>query len=136
MKLKKTLLSCALLSIILFQSGCVLHNTQSNEVGVKVTKWSLLNKKGIDPNIYAPASTYFFLPIINDWHTFNINLQNIHMSHNSMRGDLVGQDDIKFKTIDGNDISLDLQWLMFLLYQCFSLENNQNEILITFHSQH
>lgn len=105
---KKIILLTFLFISLLFQSACVLHHTQSNEVGVKTTKWSLLSQKGINPKIYAPASTYFFLPIINDWHTFNINLQNIHMTYNNLRGDIVGQDDIKFKTIDGNDISLDL----------------------------
>ena len=105
---KKIILLTFLFISLLFQSACILHHTQSNEVGVKTTKWSLLSQKGINPKIYAPASTYFFLPIINDWHTFNINLQNIHMTYNNLRGDIVGQDDIKFKTIDGNDISLDL----------------------------
>eukprot|EP01047_Picozoa_sp_COSAG01_P000205 COSAG01_NODE_3_length_63519_cov_1591.007663_23_plen_351_part_00 len=107
-QLKKYILNASLGLILLSQSGCILHHTQSNEVGVKTTKWSLISKKGIESKIYAPASTYFFLPIINDWHTFNINLQNIHMTYNRLRGDLIGKDDIKFKTIDGNDISLDL----------------------------
>ncbi|MEK9657445.1 MAG: SPFH domain-containing protein [bacterium] len=105
----KKLIPATLLGLLLIsQSGCILHHTKSNEVGVKTVKWSLLNKKGIDQKIFPPASTYFFLPLINDWHTFDINLQNIHMTFNNLRGDVIGQDDIKFKTIDGNDIALDL----------------------------
>lgn len=106
-QLKQFFLLVACILLIL-QSGCVLHHTKPNEVGVKTVKWSLFQKKGIEQKIYAPASTYFFLPFINDWHTYNINLQNIHMTFNSFNNNQSVQDDIKFKTIDGNDISLDL----------------------------
>ena len=95
-------------TLLLIQSGCIMNHTKPNEVGVKTVKWSLFKKKGIEQKIYGPASTYFFLPFINDWHTYNINLQNIHMTYSSRQGDTIGKDDIKFKTIDGNDISLDL----------------------------
>ena len=57
--------------------------------------------------VYPPASTYIFLPFINDWHTFKFNLQNNRHAQVN-KGDMFGIDDIKFKTIDGNDISLDL----------------------------
>ena len=63
---------------------------------------------GVDPKVYAPGSTFIFLPFLNDWHTFNINLQNMEMSAQIAKGDMYGEDDLRFKTIDGNDIGLDL----------------------------
>ena len=89
-------------------TGCIFHGTQPNEVGVRTKKIAVFGKAGIEQSIYAPASTYIFLPFINDWHTFNTNLQNMEMTAQLAKGDIFGQDDIKFKTIDGNDISLDL----------------------------
>jgi regulator of protease activity HflC (stomatin/prohibitin superfamily) len=105
----KSIIKISLLLLSLsFLSGCVLYNTQPNEVGVRTKKVSLFSKAGVDQTIYAPGSTYLFLPIINDWNTFNINLQNMEMTYSLNKGDIYGQDDLKFKTIDGNDISLDL----------------------------
>ena len=90
-----------------FITGC-FYNTKPNEVGVRTSKIGLIEKKGIQEQIYAPGSTYIFPPIINDWHTFDINLQNIEMTISLEKGDILGRDDLKFKTIDGNDISLDM----------------------------
>jgi regulator of protease activity HflC (stomatin/prohibitin superfamily) len=58
--------------------------------------------------VYAQGSTYFFLPFINDWHVFDTKLQNLEMTFSESRGDRKTQDDLLFKTIDGNDISLDV----------------------------
>ncbi|RAP26959.1 hypothetical protein DID78_06455 [Candidatus Marinamargulisbacteria bacterium SCGC AG-343-D04] len=107
--MKKQVRAMILLCVMgMMLSGCVFHSTKPNEVGVRTRKISLFGQKGIEQDIYAPASTYIFLPIINDWHTFNINLQNMEMTAQVSKGDMFGIDDIKFKTIDGNDISLDL----------------------------
>lgn len=83
------------------------HHTKSTEVGVRIIKWSLFAKKGISEKIYAPGATYFFPPIINDWYTFDTKLQNMEMTASS-RGARRGKDDLIFKTIDGNDIALDV----------------------------
>jgi regulator of protease activity HflC (stomatin/prohibitin superfamily) len=48
------------------------------------------------------------MPIINDWHTFDTKLQTMEMTFDPKRGDLRARDDLLFKTIDGNDISLDV----------------------------
>mgnify|MGYP001181749225 FL=1 len=96
------------LMVILLLNGCIFYSTKPNEIGVRTKKIGFFGAKGIDPDIYAPGSTYIFLPFVNDWHTFNTNIQNMEMTAQIAKGDLFGQDDIKFKTIDGNDISLDL----------------------------
>lgn len=105
MKYKSIIMAVAL---ILLASGCVPHTTGSTEVGVRTKKVALLGKKGVEDRIYAPGSTFFFLPFINDWHTFDTKLQNLEMTFHSDRGDRKGRDDLVFKTIDGNDIALDV----------------------------
>jgi len=108
MKMVRLFSIVSVLLSVLFLSGCVFYSTKPNEVGVRTKKVGLLGSKGVEQEIYAPGSTYIFFPFINDWHTFNTNIQNMEMTAKIAKGDLFGQDDIKFKTIDGNDISLDL----------------------------
>ncbi len=83
------------------------HSTTSTEVGVRVVKWSLWGKRGVVEKIYLQGATYFFPPIINDWYTFDTRLQNIEMTAASP-GFRQEKDDLIFKTIDGNDIGLDV----------------------------
>lgn len=83
------------------------HSAKSTEVGVRVVKWSPLAKRGISPQLYAPGATYFFPLFINEWYTFDTRLQNMEMTISSY-GTRKGRDDLLFKTIDGNDIGLDV----------------------------
>jgi regulator of protease activity HflC (stomatin/prohibitin superfamily) len=83
------------------------HSTRTTEVGVRVVKWSPFAKRGIVQNIYAPGAMYFFAPIINEWYVFDTKLQNMEMTIQS-HGSRSERDDLVFKTIDGNDISLDV----------------------------
>lgn len=84
------------------------HTTGPTEVGVRTVKWSLFGKKGVQDDIYPPGGVYFFPAVINDWHTFDTRLQNVEMTSDPKRGDRPIRDDLVFKTIDGNDISLDV----------------------------
>jgi len=88
--------------------SCVPHTTGETEVGVRTVKFAIFGKKGVEEKVYAPGSTYFFLPFINDWHMFDTKLQNLEMTFEHTRGDRRTRDDLLFKTIDGNDISLDV----------------------------
>jgi len=88
-------------------TGCVFYRTEETEVGVRTRKISLTGK-GVEDKAYPPGGTYIFLPFINDWHTFDTKLQNLEMVFDSRRGDRRTRDDLLFKTIDGNDISLDV----------------------------
>jgi regulator of protease activity HflC (stomatin/prohibitin superfamily) len=74
---------------------------------VRVIKWSPFAKKGLVQQVYAPGATYFFPPVINAWYTFDTKLQNMEMTV-AQRGARMGRDDLVFKTIDGNDIGLDV----------------------------
>ena len=57
----------------------------------------------MEDKYYAPGSTYFFMPFINDWNTFDTKLQNLEMTYDANKGDRRIRDDLLFKTIDGND---------------------------------
>jgi regulator of protease activity HflC (stomatin/prohibitin superfamily) len=89
-------------------SGCMLYTTGETEVGVRTRKFTLFGAKGVEDKAYAPGATYIFMPFINDWNTFDTKLQNLEMVYEQGRGDRRTRDDLLFKTIDGNDISLDV----------------------------
>ena len=97
-----------LMVAVLLAVGCVPHTTGETEVGVRTRKIAFLGPKGVEDRVYAQGATYFFLPFINDWHVFDTKLQNLEMTFSKIRGDRGSQDDLVFKTIDGNDISLDV----------------------------
>ncbi|MFH1122178.1 MAG: SPFH domain-containing protein [Pseudomonadota bacterium] len=97
-----------IVSLSLLGGGCMLRTTGDTEVGVRTVKLGIFDKKGVEDKSYAPGSTYFFLPFINDWQTFDTKLQNLEMTIQPYRGDRGSRDDLLFKTIDGNDISLDV----------------------------
>jgi regulator of protease activity HflC (stomatin/prohibitin superfamily) len=107
----RTLCVFALLSASLALSGCSCHSTDSTEVGVltrKVTLAGLLGKPGIQEETYAPGAQYFFLPFTSDWTVYDVSLQNLSMIRDPNSGDRTVEDDVKFKTIDGNDIRVDV----------------------------
>ena len=89
-------------------AGCVPHTTGETEVGVRTRKMAFIGSKGVEDRVYAPGATYFFLPFINDWDVFDTKLQNLEMTYSQVRGDRKSRDDLVLKTIDGNDISLDV----------------------------
>src|SRR5262245_46821635 len=92
-------------------TGCTCHSTGSTHVGVltrKVTFGGLLGKTGVQEEVYAPGATYWFAPFITDWTTYDVSLQNLAMVRDPKRGDRTSEDDVSFKTIDGNDIRVDV----------------------------
>ena len=101
-------IACAVLVLGLSMSGCAMKSTGDTEVGVRTKKLALFGDKGVEDRAYPQGATYFFMPFINDWHTFDTKLQNMEMTQERGRGDRQGRDDLLFKTIDGNDISLDV----------------------------
>ena len=95
--------------IPVFISGCIVPSTGKTDVGVRTKKIALWGKKGVQETYYPPGRIYYLiLPIINDWHTLDTKRQNLIMVFNPKTGDRKSRDDLLFKTIDGNDISLDV----------------------------
>lgn len=101
-------LALAALLAALLVSGCTWHSTDSTEVGVVTRKIGLFGEAGIQPEIYAPGATYFFPALVTDWTTFDVSIQNLSMVRDPTRGDRGNEDDLSFKTIDGNDIRVDV----------------------------
>lgn len=93
--------------ILLIFAAYFPHQTKSTEIGVRVVKWSPFAAKGTK-TVHEPGATHFFPPIINEWYIFDTKLQNMEMTTSSYRGARMGRDDLVFKTIDGNDIALDV----------------------------
>jgi regulator of protease activity HflC (stomatin/prohibitin superfamily) len=82
---------------VLFLSFASYHATDSTEVGVRTIKW--LGKKGVEQQVYQPGAAYFFMPIFNDWDTFDTRLQVVEMK---------GPGQLTLKTKDGNDLFVDV----------------------------
>jgi uncharacterized FlaG/YvyC family protein len=83
-------------------AGCTPHTTEATEVGVK------FNKITSSYETMEPGANYFFMPVINDWKTYDISLRNLVMTAEVQSGDRQGKDDLRFKTRDGNDIETDV----------------------------
>ena len=96
-KLSKILWIGIGLLLFLFLSFASYHATDSTEVGVRTVKW--LGKKGVEKQVYQPGAAYFFVPIINDWDTFDTRLQVVEMK---------GPEQLTFKTREGNDLFVDM----------------------------
>ena len=99
-KLMIPLLALTLAALAL--AGCTPHTTQATEVGVK------FNKLTRSFELKEPGATHFFMPLINDWQTFDISLRSLIMTAKAQQGDRQGKDDLRFKTRDGNDIETDV----------------------------
>ena len=96
--LRIVLLTTALLAV----SACTPHTTDATEVGVK------FNKITRSVEVAEPGATYFFLPLLNDWKTYDVATQNLIMTATPTDGDRKDKDDLRFKTRDGNDIETDV----------------------------
>ncbi|PCJ65770.1 MAG: hypothetical protein COA73_01940 [Candidatus Hydrogenedentota bacterium] len=88
-------------------TGCFVYNIGANDVGVKTNK-TFIGGKGVQEEVGEPGTLKFYSPFLHDWHSFNKQTQTLEMTATLSRGDRTGRDDMRFKTIDGNDISLDI----------------------------
>lgn len=88
-------------------TGCTA-TTESTEVGVRVVKVGVPGPRGVEPEVYQPGSTFFFFRPFSDWYTFETAIQNLVMVREDADGDRRGDDSLRFKTIDGNDVSVNV----------------------------
>ncbi len=96
------------LLLVVFGVACTPHTTGSTEVGVRTNKVGIIFSKGVQDTLYSPGSTSFFPPVVTDWDVFDTALQNLEMSREADTGSRQGNDSLHFKTIDGNDISVNV----------------------------
>lgn len=83
--------------LLLLLSFSSYHATDSTEVGVRTVKW--LGKRGVEDKVYQPGAAYFFVPIFNDWTTYDTRLQVVEMK---------GAGQLTIKTREGNDLFVDM----------------------------
>ncbi len=100
--MRRTTLLATLTAASLGLAGCTPHHTGATEVGVRFNKLT-----GTSEPMPAGA-TYFFLPVVNDWKTYDVSTQSLQMIADTRAGDRVRKDDLRFKTRDGNDIETDI----------------------------
>ncbi len=86
----------------LLATACTPHHTGPTEVGV------VFNKVTRSMERKPPGATYFFLPFVNDWKTYDISQRSLVMNADRSTGDRRDKDDLRFKTRDGNDIDTDV----------------------------
>lgn len=88
-------------------TGCTA-STESTEVGVRTVNLTLIGSRGVVKEIYPQGGTYFFFRPLSQWHVFDVGLQNLEMLREQSEGSRSGDDSLRFKTIDGNDISVNV----------------------------
>jgi regulator of protease activity HflC (stomatin/prohibitin superfamily) len=87
--------------------GCTA-STEATEIAVRTVNVSLLGGRGIQPEVYAQGQTYFFPRWFSVWTVYDVGLQNLEMVRSANAGDRLADDSVRFKTIDGNDVSVDV----------------------------
>lgn len=97
----------AMVSFGLMGVGCSA-STDTTEVGVRTALIAPFGERGVQHDVYGPGSVYFFLRILSEWHVFDVALQNLTMVKQANEGSRQGDDALRFKTVDGNDITVDI----------------------------
>lgn len=95
-------------SLLLLLFGCVPYTLGPTEVGVRTAKIAIIGDAGVVADAYTSGSTNFIPLFINDWHVFDVGVQNLVMTRSAQTGAREGDDSLRFKTFDGNDISVDV----------------------------
>lgn len=95
-----------LLVALTLLTGCTA-STESTEIGVRTVNFSVFGKKGVQPEVYPQGQTYFFFRLLSEFTVFDVALQNLEMLREPS-GDRNYDDSLRFKTIDGNDISVNV----------------------------
>jgi len=107
MRLKQILLAAVALPAALSLTGCTA-STDTTEVGVRTVLLSPLAAKGVSKDVYPPGGVYFFFRPLSRWNTFDVAVQNLAMVGDPTEGDRPSKDSLYFKTVDGNDIIVDV----------------------------
>jgi hypothetical protein len=87
--------------------GCTA-STEATEVGVRTVNYAILGSRGVQEEIYPAGQTYFFPRVGSDSTVFDVGLRNLEMVRSADVNGRAGDDAVRFKTIDGNDVSVNL----------------------------
>jgi len=97
-------LGATCLALMFVASSCIV-STETSEVGVKYCKFWCGDEKY---ELIPPGQTIFFMPVMNDWFTLNLEMQSFYMTMDENTGDRKRRDDLVFKTKEGNNIGQDV----------------------------
>ncbi|MCB9675377.1 MAG: prohibitin family protein [Alphaproteobacteria bacterium] len=113
----------ALLAALSVLGGCTA-STESTEIGIRTVNLSFVGGRGVMEESYPQGGTYFFPRFASQWDVFDVGLQNLEMVRESNEGDRYGDDSLRFKTIDGNDISVNvtIAWRIDPAMAAYSLQ--------------
>ena len=102
--------SLAAVSVWVVLLTACTHTTESTQVGVRTSQVGVLGARGVQPDVQLPGTTQFFLNAIHTYNTYEVNVRSLVMQRENSDGR--GDDSIRFKTIDGNDVSVNVtvQW--------------------------
>ncbi|MEO1171832.1 MAG: hypothetical protein AAFX94_07230, partial [Myxococcota bacterium] len=76
---------------LLLGTACVPRSTDANEVGVRFCKFMCFGKK---TEVISPGRTVFMMPLVNDWYTLDISMQDFYMTRDPDSGDRKRRDDL------------------------------------------
>jgi regulator of protease activity HflC (stomatin/prohibitin superfamily) len=93
--------------LALLFAGCTA-STESTEVGIRTINVAPFGQVGVNQEIYPQGQTYFFLRVFSDWTVFDVGLQNLEMLRETVQDGRSFDDSLRFKTIDGNDVSVNV----------------------------
>jgi regulator of protease activity HflC (stomatin/prohibitin superfamily) len=100
--MRRIALTLAAAAVTLPHAACTPHQTGPTEVGVRFNKITSATEE------MKPGATYFFMPFVNDWKTYDVSTRSLLMTASEGSEDRKGKDDLRFKTRDGNDIETDI----------------------------
>lgn len=87
--------------------GCSA-STESTEVAIRTVNLTVLGSRGVMDEPYPAGGTYFFPRAFSNWSVYDVGIQNLAMLRETNEGTRSGDDSLRFKTVDGNDISVNV----------------------------
>jgi len=76
-------------------------------VGVQTKKFAVFGDKGVVQEDFAPGWN-LRIPGLHDWHKFDSTVQTLEMTRDPNSGSARGRDDIRVKSADGYEVSIDV----------------------------
>jgi len=102
--MKRWMLTAAL-GLLLAATGCVQVGT--DEVGVKTVYLSITGDTGVQHEAYG-TGYHIYVPPFTGFSVLKKSEQKLEMTRHPEQGSRAGNDELKLKTVDGNDIWVDI----------------------------
>ncbi len=97
-------LACAFLLVAIFLFNTVrIGRVSGEQVGI------LLDKRTGKIEVISQSGVRIYFGLLSEFYVMDKTLQTLDMTEVEGRGDRIGRDDLKIKTIDGSDVYVDLK---------------------------